>query len=329
MGSSHWSDDYYSSRDADRKARGVDAFTHDADIRTGKTATKVHNKLDPKGVVRESRDSDAHPNSNAIMVWFDETGSMSGLPRVFQQNLPKLHGLLTRKNYIEDPQVFFGCFGDATCDTVPLQVGQFESGNEMEDDLGNMYLEAGGGGQDTESYELAMYFSYHKTSLDCFEKRGKKGYLFMCGDERAYPSVSRNQVEHLIGDKLQEDIPIKDMVAKLKEKFEVFFIIPEGANNSSRASLKTFWRELFGQNVLVLDKPEGITELIAVTIGLAEGSTDLDSAKTHLEEDNKTDAMVVRSVANAVSSYASSTSGLTKVHGSGLVSSSKSKSERL
>ena len=58
----------------------------------------------------------------------------------------------------------FGAIGDATCDRAPLQVGQFESDNRMDDDLGRILLEGGGGGQKTESYELAMYFMARHTA---------------------------------------------------------------------------------------------------------------------------------------------------------------------
>ena len=77
----------------------------------------------------------------------------------------------------------FGAVLDATCDRVPLQVGQFESDNRMDEHLGNMVLEGGGGGQMTESYELAMYFMARHTAIDCHEKRRRRGYLFIIGDE--------------------------------------------------------------------------------------------------------------------------------------------------
>jgi hypothetical protein len=82
----------------------------------------------------------------------------------------------------------FGAIGDATCDRAPLQVGQFESDNRMDDDLSRILLEGGGGGQKTESYELAMYFMARHTAADCYEKRGKRGYLFIIGDELASSS---------------------------------------------------------------------------------------------------------------------------------------------
>ena len=85
--------------------------------------------------------------STPIAVLFDVTGSMGGVPRVLQTKLPQLLGLLLRKGYATDPQILFGAIGDATCDRVPLQVGQFESDNRMDDDLGRIVLEGGGGGQ--------------------------------------------------------------------------------------------------------------------------------------------------------------------------------------
>jgi hypothetical protein len=101
--------------------------------------------------MRESRDCAEHPRSLAIAVLFDVTGSMGAVPRVLQAKLPQLLGLLLRKGYAADPQIMFGAIGDASCDGAPLQVGQFESDNRMDDDLGRILLE-GGGGQKTESY---------------------------------------------------------------------------------------------------------------------------------------------------------------------------------
>ena len=65
------------------------------------------------------------------------------------------------------------------------------------EDLGKLFLEGGGGGQLTESYELAMYFMARHTSIDCHEKRGKRGYLFIIGDEMPYPKVKRREVAQL------------------------------------------------------------------------------------------------------------------------------------
>src|SRR4051794_18502556 len=169
MGSTRWSDDHYRDRARLRAAAGVDAFEHDDAIRAGAAPAVVHQKMNPFGVqVRESRDSEAHPESHAVAVLFDVTGSMQSVPRILQENLPRLMALLIRKGYLEHPQILIGAIGDATCDRSPLQVGQFESGIEIEEDLGKLFLEGGGGGHIPESYELAMYFLARHTALDCF-----------------------------------------------------------------------------------------------------------------------------------------------------------------
>src|SRR5271166_724984 len=196
MGSTRWSDDHYKDRAKLRAETGQDAFEYDHEIKIGAAEARVHDKMNPKGVkIRESRDSEAHPESHAVGVLFDVTGSMQTVPRILQENLPRLMGLLLRKGYLEHPQILIGAIGDATCDSAPLQVGQFESGIEIEEDLGKLFLEGGGGGHITESYELAMYFMARHTALDCFEKRGKRGYLFVIGDELPYPRIKRAEVE--------------------------------------------------------------------------------------------------------------------------------------
>jgi len=278
MGSGYWSTDVYSARASYRAATGASAFAYNDG-----GATRVHSALDPKGVaLRESRDSDDHPESLAISVLFDVTGSMGGIPRALQTKLPELLGLLLRKGYVPDPHIMFGAIGDATCDRAPLQIGQFEADNRMDDDLGRILLEGGGGGQMTESYELAMYFMARHTSIDCFEKRGKRGYLFMIGDELAYSRVKRREVARVIGDELGEDIPIAEMVRELQRMYEVYFIVPKGSYYARSRKLTEFWQGLLGQHVLFLDDPDAVCETIALTIGLAEDAIDLDEGLADL-----------------------------------------------
>ncbi|TDC61737.1 hypothetical protein E1200_28315 [Actinomadura sp. GC306] len=280
MGSGHWSTDVYAARASYRAATGASAFAH-----SDGGATTVHPDLDPRGVaVRESRDSADHPESLAIGVLFDVTGSMRNVPRTLQTKLPDLLGLLLRKGYAEHPHIMFGAVGDATCDRAPLQVGQFEADNRMDDDLGKILLEGGGGGQMTESYELAMYFMARHTSIDCFDRRGKRGYLFMIGDELAYPAVKRREVAKVIGDELTEDVPIAEIVRELQRMYDVYFIIPEGAYHAGSRELRDFWQGLLGQNVLYLDDLDAVCETIALTVGLAEDAIDLAEGLDHLAE---------------------------------------------
>lgn len=280
MGSGIWSTDVYDAADRYRRATGASAFAYsDSGART------VHSALDPKGVgKRESRDSDEHPDSVAIAVLFDVTGSMGSVPRVLQQKLPQLLGLLLRKGYVKDPQILFGAIGDATCDRVPLQVGQFESDNRLDDDLGRFVLEGGGGGQMTESYELAMYFMARHTSIDCHSKRGKRGYLFIIGDEQAYSRVKPNEVRDVIGDKLGEPIGLKSIVNEVRRMYDTYYILPAGSSYAGNNTILDFWKDLLGQNVIALDDLDAVCETIALTVGLGEDTIDLDEGLEDLRE---------------------------------------------
>ena len=307
MGSSSWSDKTYTVRSADRRAKGTDAFDYDRAVKaTGDL--KVHDKMNPFGVkMRESRDSAAHPESLAIAVLLDVTGSMDVLPKIMVEKLKPLMSLLIKKGYVEHPHILFGAIGDATSDRVPLQIGQFESGIEMDDDLSRLVLEGNGGGQTKESYELALYFMARHTAIDCFEKRGKKGYLFVVGDEHHYPKVKSAEVKALIGDNLQSDIDFTDIADEVKEKYEVFIIRPNGSQHYRDDGITTHWKEHFSQNVILLDDINSVAETIASTIGVTEGTTDFDRLKDDLLDAGAIGA--VDSVTTALATYAKRSTG--------------------
>jgi hypothetical protein len=304
MGGTYWSDDHYRDRESYRRAAGKDPFEYDALNATRPVSEqRVHDKMDPYRVtVRESRDSDAHPDSRAVAVMFDVTGSMGRVPRILQKNLCQLMGLLVRKNYLADPQIMIGGIGDATCDRAPLQVGQFESGIEIDDNLANLWLEGGGGGQQTESYELAMYFMARRTSIDCYEKRGKRGYLFLIGDEMPYQYLKRKEALAVIGDRLQADIPIESLIRELQIKYDTYFILPNLTSYYNDAKVYRRWVELVGQNAIRLEEPECISDLIASTIGLAEQTVNLHEIGRDLNEAGRGEYST--SVSRALSSLA-------------------------
>lgn len=259
--------------------------------------------------MREARDSAEHPNSTPIAVLFDVTGSMGDIPVKLQEKLSGLLTMLVKKSYASDPQILFGGIGDAECDAAPLQIGQFESDNRMDECLTNIFLEGGGGGQKSESYDLGMYFMARHASLDAIEKRGKKGYLFMIGDELCRPFVSKAYVSSLIGDKLEADVPIAIIVEELKAKFEVYFIIPlAGAGHGRDPEIYREWSKLLGKDrVMRVEGMDNICEVIGLTIGLVEGTVDdLDDGMNDLDDLGASDS-TKKSVSTALSTIVAST----------------------
>src|SRR5262249_40952304 len=193
------------------------------------TQRQCHPLMNPKGLkVRECRDSANQPGSLGIAFALDVTGSMGDIPRLLAtKELPNFMKLLTACG-VAHPQLMFMAIGDANSDHAPLQVGQFESTAELMDQwLTWSFLEGGGGGGNSESYDLAFYIAAQHTDMDNWVKRKKKGYLFLTGDENPYPVVSRHHIDALVGEKLDEDIPIEEVIAAAAETYNLFFLIPD------------------------------------------------------------------------------------------------------
>lgn len=265
----------------------------------------VHPLMDPKGVrLRESRDSPTHPNSLGVVFALDVTGSMGKIPDLLaRKELPHFMKSLMESG-IPDPQVLFLAVGDATSDRAPLQVGQFESAErEMDQWLTWSFLEGGGGPLGTESYELALYFCARHTAMDCWEKRRTRGYLFLTGDERPYPLLSRKQVKELIGDDLDDDFALTRVVAEVSETYEPFFLIPD---TKRRDRCERVWRDVLGDRVICMEDPVDTCNVSSALVALGQGAAkDLDAVAARLRASG-VEAQRVGAVIRALTPYAAS-----------------------
>lgn len=238
------------------------------------TSRGLHEDLDPLNFkVRESRDSDLNPESNAIIVGFDETGSMGHIPDYFvKTGLGILFQNILDRKPVTDPHLMIMGIGDAYCDRSPIQVSQFESDISITNHIEKIHLEGNGGGNGHESYELPWYIARFKTSIDCFEKRNKKGYLFTVGDEPASPGIIRSQIKKFVGDDIERDIPLKemyDMVSKMYHTYHI--IIAEGYYKYNPTEVRSSWVDIMGENAIILEDYTKLSELIESIIEVNEG----------------------------------------------------------
>jgi hypothetical protein len=225
----------------------------------------INNAMSPHGVVlRESRDSEEHPESLAIILDLDVTGSMGSVPHyLVKEGLPHIVEKIIESG-IEHPQILFVAIGDHTCDEAPLQVGQFESSDELMDKwLTDVYLEGRGGGNEGESYMLAWYFAAYHTAIDCLEKRNKKGFLFTIGDEPVLNGISGDELKDIMGDGQYEAHASVDLLEKAMEKYRVYHIHVQETASGSRPHVLRGWRDLLSDAVLVANRHEDIADIIA------------------------------------------------------------------
>lgn len=240
------------------------------------TSRHLKESMDPsKVLLRESRDSDFNPTSTAIIIALDVTGSMGIIAeKLARGKLGQLmEGIFARKP-VADPQIMVMGVGDAFHDYSPLQTSQFEADIKIDASLQDLYLEGGGGGNNFESYDLPWFFAASRTAIDCFEKRGKKGYLFTIGDELPpQRDMNDTQIKSIFGK--TQDVPKSSVeaLALAQEKYDVFHVVVEQGSFASRdkGRVNDAWRELLGRRSIALDNWENITEVMIAAMELNEG----------------------------------------------------------
>jgi len=231
--------------------------------------SSMNNAMSPHGVtLREARDSEAHPCSIPIFLGLDTTGSMGPIPLFLVRNgLPHMVETIIKAG-IPDPQVLFTGIGDHECDRAPLQIGQYESGDEELDHwLTTLWLEGNGGGNYGESYLLAWFFAALYTAHDHFEKRGKKGLLFTIGDEPTLKELPARAQKALMGDGQYSDITSAELLDKARETYEVFHLHMLQGSKGLRPEVQDGWKQLLGDDhvIMVQDKAD-VAQIIADTV---------------------------------------------------------------
>lgn len=265
MGRSTWSDDAYTHLKKDYSTKSTkQIFTSDS----------LDKDMSPLNVkFRESRDSDLHPNSLAVAVFLDVTGSMGMIPAILVRQ--KLGALMTTLNAhgIPGAHVFFGAIGDHYSDSTPLQVGQFEAGTEeLNKWLTKIFLEGHGGGQDMESYSLAWLFAARHTSIDCFEKRSEKGFLFTIGDEAVHPKLETDRLKQLLGYDFSEDLSAEQLLNEAKRMYHVFHLHIHETSTGKSQSIIDRWKDLLGERVIIVEDHNNVAEIIASTVAVVQGA---------------------------------------------------------
>ncbi len=268
--------------------------------------SSLQKTVDPKYIdYRESRDSDANPESTPIIVAYDVTGSMNPVLDVAIKKLGTLNEELQKRNPVPNPQVCYMGIGDVRFDSAPLQVTQFESGIEQADALRDIWLEGHGGSNSSESYLLPWYFAVHKVKADNIEKRHKKGFLFTMGDECCPDELTTDDLKKVFGDGQYEDMTKEELLALASRDWYVFHLIIEEGNyysnryhidNTRKDKCNASWA-FMGQNVIHVDDYKKIAEIIVSTMQVVYG----ESIRNVVDSWDTSTALTVANAINGLS----------------------------
>lgn len=268
---------HYETRSYKSARRSEDIFT----------STYMKDLLNPAKMKlpREACDSALSPYSKPYIFAEDITGSMDVfLLSLIQHEFPRLI-----KNMYENckpdcvPHIMMMGVGDASTgarDQAPLQVTQFETDTRILEQLEQIYIEKGGGGNDSESYILPWYFAAKHTRLDCYDKRGEKGFLFTFGDECPPESIGRTEIRKVFGDRddvehVQGVYTAYDCLEMASKMYNCYHIILRGwyYNHQHHRNVIDEWRNLMGTHVCDLSDHHYLPELVVTISNMYEGHT--------------------------------------------------------
>lgn len=208
-----------------------------------------------------------HTDSEApLVIACDVTGSMADWPKIIFAKLPLLYGQL-EKTYLKgaDPQISFAAIGDAHCDRYPLQVQPFDKGESLDERLGKLILEGGGGGQISESYELAALYYSRNAGVP----NATKPIFIFIGDEMVYETINSAQASKWARTDLGEKALTKDVMNELRAKYSVYMIrkMYNGGYGDGMSptdtKIQAQWERLLGPDrVKILPEPERVVDVI-------------------------------------------------------------------
>jgi len=175
-------------------------------------------KNGPNEKVIEPRKRIRTETPNPLIVAVDVTGSMASWPFEIFDRLPLLYNTLSQ--YRDNLEICFAAIGDANCDRWPLQVTNFAGGFDLEQLLGSLFGE-GGGGDAPESYGLfAHWVNTHVEVPNAAEPP----FLILFGDAPMHLKIPQDQIAHYLGDQMRRDVDAIEAWRQVCQTWNVWFL---------------------------------------------------------------------------------------------------------
>lgn len=261
--------------DSYSSARHVSSARTVSDIMSTGTSS-VKSEWLPYNVVRESCDSDEHPDSTPVIIGLDATGSMDHIVTTAAKGVGKTMTEIITRECVPHPQILFSAIDDyISCGERCIQVTQFESDIRIAEQMYELSFIGRGGGNNWESYMDLWYFAAYHTKCDAI-KKGRKGVIITIGDDGVQPSLSASEIKAVFGDTIEgSKVDTKELYSRLKRDWEIFHIsCREGASYDDR--VKREWDDMLGQRHIVLDDVDKICEVMVSLLQTIKGDSVTD-----------------------------------------------------
>ena len=248
-------------------------------------ATQLKEVLNPKGKIRECCNSEEHPNTVPVILALDVTGSMGAACTETAEALSQIMKTLYDK--FKDVEICVMGVGDFECDDAPLQVSQFESDVRVAQQLDQIWMEHGGGGNNYESYTAPWVYGLYRTKLDAYDKQGRKGIIITMGDEPLNPDLPVGTVKDYLGSAEGADqfgsFETSKLYEEASKKFDIFHIAVDDSSSSynwHRADARATFVPILGDRF----KESSINNLGKTICECIEESINGSNSAEHMKE---------------------------------------------
>lgn len=206
-------------------------------------------------------------STRPLIVIPDVTGSMGKWPAVMFGKFPYLYHEAKTVYLGEDVEICWIAVGDAYVDKYPLQVRPFagERG-EIASRLDELFIEAGGGGNGGESYELAALYLLN----NCMTPNvgSAKPIVIFIADEQPFDVIPVDHAK-IAGVPSETRLLTTKVFEELKKRFSVYLIRkPFGASSEhgmddANRTIYGAWAKLLGSDHIVsLPDPERVVDVM-------------------------------------------------------------------
>lgn len=277
MGGGSYDRDVYSSRSSTRSYSTVSAST-------------ISKSVPTNDMLPSSKGAIACAHENPIVIAFDVTGSMGDAARVVYDKLPMFWGELVNKNYLPDPSVSFFAVGDTHSDSYPLQLCEFGEGIVLDKYIKKIYLEGGGGGQCSESYEMCAYYYAHCCSIP----NAKIPFFFFIGDEDYYKKLPASDIKKYCDKTYRErEVSAASVFDALKSKWKNVFLLHKKYGMGQDAEIVGNWKRAIGnERVYNMDDPKAVVDMMLGIIALIAEARTLDDYIVDMKARDQTDERI-------------------------------------
>ena len=211
-----------------------------------------------------------------LVIACDGTGSMGTFPETIFRKLPFLdrHGV---DDYLPDAKISFAMIGDARTDRYPFQAQDFCRGTDMQEALNKLIIERGGGGNDKESYDLALLYYLRNCELPAAIR---PVFIMIC-DEGLYNTVDPKWASTFAKTDIEKPMLTKTLFDEIKQKFSFYCVrkrygtVTGDKMDRREANIHNQWVELVGADrIAILDDPNRIVDVILGILAYETGKED-------------------------------------------------------